>query len=189
MATPQIVVIGTSLGGLNALEILLDGLGSSYPLPIVIVQHRAKSRRELLSAVLRHHTKMKVLEPEDKEAMEGSCVYIAPADYHLLVEPGHFALSLEPPVSYARPSIDVLFESAAGSYGAGVVSIVLTGNNSDGAQGAAYVKAAGGMVIVQDPAESESASMPRATMARVDVDHVLKLEEIAPFLRKLVDGK
>jgi two-component system chemotaxis response regulator CheB len=182
---PQIIVVGTSLGGLKALETLFGGLSYAFPTPIAVVQHRAKSSRDTLAEILQLHTALKVREVEDKDRLEPGTVYIAPADYHLLIEVGHCALSLDPPVSYARPSVDVLFESAADAYGAGVIGVVLTGNNTDGAKGCARIQEAGGTVIVQEPSECESPTMPNSAIAAVKVDHVLRLAKIAPRLIEL----
>jgi two-component system chemotaxis response regulator CheB len=179
---PRIVVIGTSLGGLVALETLLGGLNRQFRVPIAVVQHRGKKSGGMLANLLQQRTPLTVKEVEDKETLEESSVYIAPADYHLLIERGYCTLSLEAPLNFARPSIDILFESAALTYGSGVIAVVLTGNNADGARGAAQVKARGGLVIVQDPDECESGAMPQSTMAAVKVDYVLKLAEIAPCL-------
>ncbi|HLK57259.1 MAG TPA: chemotaxis protein CheB [Chthonomonadaceae bacterium] len=181
----DIVVIGTSTGGLMALEILLSGLPRNFALPIAIVQHRSVDSGEMLCIILRRHSRLPVLEPHDKEAILPGRVYMAPPDYHLMVEEGAFALSTEGPVSYARPSIDVLFESAADAYRAGVIGVVLTGANQDGARGAVRIKARGGVVVVQDPATAECPVMPQATQERVAVDWTLPLEEIVSCLVRL----
>lgn len=181
----ELVVIGTSAGGLTALETLLSGLPADFPLPLVLVQHRSVDSGEMLGTLLRRHCLLPVREPQDKEPMLPGRVYLAPPDYHLLVEAGGFALSTDRPVRYARPSIDVLFESAADAYGAGVIGIVLTGANSDGARGAERIKARGGVVMVQEPTTAECPIMPRATLDRVTVDRVASLEEIAADLVRL----
>ncbi len=178
----RVIVVGASMGGLNALETILSGLTAEFPLPIAIVQHRSKSPRDMLAVLLQDHTSLTVREAEDKDPLKPAHVYLAPADYHLLLEPGQCTLSLEPPVNYARPSIDVLFESAAESYGEGVMAVVLTGNSADGARGAARVKAMGGIVLVQDPHHSESSKMPMAAIASSKIDYILKLEEIASIM-------
>jgi two-component system, chemotaxis family, protein-glutamate methylesterase/glutaminase len=167
--TPSIVVVGTSLGGLHALQLLLGGLPRGFAVPIVIVQHRGKHPDDALSRILSAHCMLAVHEPLDKDPIEPGHVYIAPADYHLLVERGSLALSTEAPVNYARPSIDVLFESAAESYGGGVVGIVLTGANHDGAAGASLIQQRGGRVLVQDPASAESRPMPLAALTATGV--------------------
>jgi two-component system chemotaxis response regulator CheB len=123
-----------------------------------------------------------VSDPDDKTPLEPDHVYIAPPDYHVLVEAGHLALSTEAPVQYARPSIDVLFESVADAYAERAVGIVLTGANADGASGLALIKRRGGVAIVQDPATSEKRAMPDAAIAATHADAVLPLEEIPAFL-------
>jgi len=178
----ELVVIGTSLGGLSALEILLSGLSPELDVPIAVVQHRSAEGRDTLSNVLQMRSGFPVSEPDDKDPIEPGRVYMAPADYHLLVTRGSFSLSTEPRVRYARPSIDVLFESAAYAYGAGLVGIILTGANDDGAAGLACVKAHGGFTIVESPLTAESPVMPRAAIAAAQVDKVLPIDEIAAFL-------
>jgi two-component system chemotaxis response regulator CheB len=165
----SVVVVGSSLGGLHALGLLLRGLPAGFPAPIVIVQHRGKDPDDALRRLLSVQSQLPVSEPIDKERVVPGHVYIAPADYHLLLERGSFALSTEAPVHYARPAVDVLFESAAESYGAGVVGVVLTGANHDGAAGAAKIKRYGGRVIVQDPESAESRPMPLAAIAATGV--------------------
>jgi two-component system chemotaxis response regulator CheB len=147
----ELAVIGTSLGGLQALEIMLSGLPPDLPIAIAIVQHRHKTSQNELVYFLQQFSKLPIMEPEDKQEIIPGCVYLAPADYHLLVEPGHFALSTDAPVNYARPSIDVLFESAADTYGDRVIGIILSGASHDGAYGLAKIKALGGLAIIQDP--------------------------------------
>lgn len=181
---PEIIVIGASLGGLRALQTVLGGLQSDFPIPIAVVQHRSKTDIVSLARVLQLRNSLTLKEAEDREKFLSGRVYLAPADYHLIVESGHCGLSLEAPVNYARPSVDVLFESAALTYGESVVGVILTGNNSDGAEGAARIKAHGGIIVVQDPNDCEASGMSQATMAATQVDHVLKLSEIGPFLNK-----
>jgi len=135
--------------------------------------------------MVQRHSAVRMREPRDKEAIVPGQVYLAPADYHLLVEPGAFALSTEGPVRHARPSIDVLFESAADAYAQRVIAVILTGTSRDGAQGAARVKERGGFVVVQEPATAEGTRMPEAAIAATAVDQVLPLPEIAPFLASL----
>jgi two-component system chemotaxis response regulator CheB len=180
-----IVVVGTSLGGLRALETLLSGLPEAFPLPVAIVQHRGACGGEALPERLQRQSALPVREPEDKEVMLPGQVYLAPADYHLLVERGSFALSTEGPVCYARPSIDVLFESAADTYADEVIAVILTGAGKDGAQGAVRVKERGGFLLVQEPATAESSVTPEAVLATAEVDRILPLPEMAPFLASL----
>jgi len=177
-----LVVVGTSTGGLHALTRLLGALPASYRLPILIVQHRSKDSDERLTGLLRATSHLPVREPEDKEPIRSPGVYLGPPDYHLLVEPDSIALSTEGPVAYSRPSIDVLFESAAYSYGSGVIGVLLTGANQDGTRGLQAIKSRGGYVIVQDPESAESGYMPKHAMMNVLADRVLGLEQIAAEL-------
>lgn len=188
MSGERVVVVGTSTGGLAAMQVLLPGLAEGFPWPVVVVQHRSKEPGSELCRYLQRCCRREVSEPEDKEPIMAGRVYLAPRDYHLLVERGSFALSTEAPVYFARPSIDVLFESAADAYGAGVVGVVLTGANGDGARGLARIKAAGGVAVVQEPATARAPEMPRAAIEAADVDRVLPLPEIAPFLNGLGRG-
>ena len=179
---PEIIVVGASAGGLKALERLLAGLPPGFPIPIVAVQHRARESSDVYAEVLGKGSALPVREVEDDDALRAPGVYLAPPDYHVLIEPGRFALSIDEPVSYSRPSIDVLFESAADVYGARVLAVLLTGANADGAKGLVRVKQAGGYAIVQDPHTAESPEMPAAGIASAPVDRVLPLEEIAAEL-------
>jgi two-component system chemotaxis response regulator CheB len=200
----EIIVIGTSLGGLDALNLLLSGLPKSLPVSVAVVQHRYKSSDNMLSGFLQQHSLLPVVEAQDKEAMAPGRVYLAPADYHLLVEAGSFALSTEAPVCHARPSIDVLFESAADDYAENVIGVILTGASFDGAKGLAKIKARGGLAIVQEPATAISRIMPEAAIAELmsmspceraeenkgdvssgAVNWIMPLEDIAPLLVKL----
>ncbi|WP_193197539.1 chemotaxis protein CheB [Nostoc sp. MG11] len=181
----KIVVIGTSLGGLSALKIILGNLPADFSVPIAIVQHRHKESDETLNKLLQEHTLLPIREVEDKDEIKSGHVYLAPADYHLLIEPNHFALSTDEPVSYARPSIDVLFESAADIYAQQVIGVILTGANQDGVQGLKKVKARGGLTIVQEPATAESCIMPEAAISAVAVDYILSLSDIASKIVKL----
>jgi two-component system, chemotaxis family, protein-glutamate methylesterase/glutaminase len=182
MTAPALVAVGTSLGGLRALQILLRGLPVGFPPAVIIVQHRGRDADDVLVKLLQRSSALPISEPEDKEGIVPGRVYLAPSDYHILVERDRISLSTEELVHYARPSIDVLFESAAGAYGAELCCVVLTGANQDGARGAGRVKAQGGIVIAQDPDSAESRAMPQAAIAATKVDAVLPLEGIAPYL-------
>jgi two-component system chemotaxis response regulator CheB len=180
------IVVGTSLGGLRALSILLQGLpAKGFPLPIAVVLHRMKDTESALPDVLRLQSPLPVAEVLDKDPILPGKVYIAPADYHLLVEPTHFSLSVDEPVRFARPSIDVLFESAADVFGKTVIGIILSGASNDGAAGAVRIKAEGGRVIIQDPAEAEGRIMPQAVLNAVNIDYILPLKRIGPLLLEL----
>jgi two-component system chemotaxis response regulator CheB len=168
----DVIAIGASWGGLRAVGTVLDGLSDEVDAAIVVAQHRGPSTaRGALESLLQ----LRVRRP----------VYVAPADYHLLVERGHFALSTDERVSYARPSIDVLFESVAQAYRERAIGIVLTGANEDGAAGLAAIKARGGVAIVQDPEGAERRTMPDAALALTAADAVLPLAEIPMFLHGL----
>ena len=181
---PHLIGIGTSLGGSTALQVLLPTLPPDLTAAVVLVFHRAQGSDDTLVRFLRKHCRLPVEEAQDKTPIHPGRLYFAPADYHLLVEDDHFALSTEPPVSFARPSIDVLFESIADVFAARSVGVVLTGAGHDGAAGLSAIKRRGGLTIVQSPASAESSLMPNAALATGMVDKVLPLEEIVPFLTK-----
>jgi two-component system chemotaxis response regulator CheB len=185
---PRIVVVGASLGGLEAVQALLGGLPAGFRSPIALVQHRAPQFDGHLLDLLNGHSALPVIEPDDKEPIVPGRVYLAPPGYHLIVERDFLSLSLDPPVLFARPSIDVLFESAADSYDADVVAVMLTGSNDDGASGAAAVKRAGGRVVIQDPATARAPSGPLAVLERVAVDGVFPVEAIATWLTAFCHG-
>jgi len=186
---PRLIAVGTSLGGFMALQTVLGGLPADFPLPVTVVQHRGPDTDDTFISMLQKKTALRVEEAEDKSELAGGRVYLAPSDYHLLVEPGHIALSTEGPVVSARPSIDVLFESAADAYPGGVVGLLLTGASKDGAVGLLRIKKSGGFTIVQDPATAECSVMPAAAIAIGAADKVLPLGEISRFLVELVHSK
>ena len=182
----EIIVIGGSMGGFHALQMVLSGLPKDFSLPVVIVQHRHPDAGDTLVMLLQRHSALPVDEAESQERLVPGHVYIAPADYHLLVGEGHLALSTEAPVSYSRPSIDVLFDSASFAYRDKVIGVLLSGANRDGADGVAQIKARGGVVVVQEPTTAENPIMPEAGIAAADIDEILPLSAIAPFLVNLV---
>jgi two-component system, chemotaxis family, protein-glutamate methylesterase/glutaminase len=187
--TYELIAVGTSWGGLSALSRFLDDLPPEVEQPIVVAQHRsAESHDGGLGSLLGGHTRRVVRDAEDKDRLERGHVYLAPPDYHLLVERGSLALSTDEAVHFARPSIDVLFESAADAYGEQAIGIILTGANDDGASGLARIKQRGGVAIVQDPETSERRRMPDAALEAVDADAVLRLEEMGKFLYGLCCG-
>jgi two-component system, chemotaxis family, protein-glutamate methylesterase/glutaminase len=185
----DLVVVGTSWGGLAALRTLVAGLPDTFRMAVVLVQHRHKDSDHLLRVLLQERTALEVCEVEDKMPLEHGRIYVAPPDYHTLVEPGHFSLSTEAPVRYSRPSIDVTFSSAADSYGHRVVGIVLTGANADGAEGLRQISDRGGMAVVQDPATAESPTMPAAAVKAVPRARVMPLAGIIAFLEALPAGE
>jgi len=184
----DIVVIGTSTGELKALQTLLSGLPAEFPLPIVVVQHRGKDAESGLCQFLNRWSTNPVMEPEDKEPLKAGRVYLAPREYHLLLEKRSLALSTDPAVAFARPSIDVLFESAADEYQARAIGVILTGANRDGARGLAAIKSRGGLTIVEEPASATCRELPDAAIALTQADWILPLKWIAPRLQKLVES-
>ena len=184
----DLMVVGTSWGGLAALRTLVSGLPADFGMAVILVQHRHKDSDHLLRSLLQERTALPVCEVEDKMPIEQGCVYVAPPDYHTLVEPGHFALSTEAPVRYSRPSIDVTFLSAADSYGHRTVGIILTGANADGAEGLRRISDRGGMAIVQTPDTAESAPMPTAAVKAVPRAKVMSLDEMVKFVAVLPTG-
>lgn len=181
----DLVVMGTSWGGLAALRTIVGALPADYPIPVVIVQHRHRDSDAMLARFLQGHTGLCVCEVEDKQPVEAGKVFIAPADYHLFVEPGFFSLSIDAPVRYSRPSIDVAMMSTADAYGHRAVGIVLTGANADGAAGLRRMADAGAMTVIQDPETAEMPVMPRAAMQSVPTARVFPLDRIADFLQQL----
>jgi two-component system chemotaxis response regulator CheB len=185
MARAELVVMGASWGGLKAFGVVLGALPPDLDATIVIAQHRAPSSTGGLSQVLQHNSALPLCDVEDKEEMHPGTVYLAPPDYHVIVERGHLALSLDERVQFSRPSIDVLFESAAKAYGPRVAGVVLTGANADGAEGLRAIKRAGGFTVVQDPETAENPVMPKAAIASGAADKVLPLSDIAAFVVEL----
>ena len=186
MATPQAIVIGCSAGGLTALESMFAALDPALPQAIVACCHTGSSTVDLLCELLGDHARAPVVEAREREPLQGGVIHIAPSGYHLLVEANRrFSLSVDERVSFARPSIDVLFDSAAEAYGDTLIGIVLTGANRDGAEGLSRIRRLGGLAIVQDPAEAEVPAMPQAALDLAGADHCLPLAAIAPLLNRL----
>jgi two-component system chemotaxis response regulator CheB len=181
----QLVIIGCSLGGLNAMRVFLTGLSNDFDLPIILVQHRDKSPNLMLSRMLQRSTHLKVDDVEDGMEIKGGKLYIAPASYHLLVERNSFSLSTELPVHYAMPSIDVAFESAARSYKKSLIAVVLTSSSTDGADGAAIVESRGGFVIVQNPISAENPTLSKAVIEKTKSPFIASLEDIPTKLSEL----
>ena len=184
MLRPELVVVGCSLGGLEAIQNLLAALPPTMP-AMAIVQHRLAGDEDRLTRLLRAHSRMPVIEPDDKTPITPGHVYIAPADYHLLIEVGSFALTVDPPVKFARPSIDILFETAARAYGPRVIGVVLTGASDDGADGAKVLRDRGGLLIVQDPKSAMSPIAPKAAIERAGADKIRSLAELPSTLATL----
>jgi two-component system, chemotaxis family, protein-glutamate methylesterase/glutaminase len=184
--TPPLVVVGASWGGSAALARLLGLLGDDVGFAVGVVLHRAPGSSEwALPGHLQRHSQLQVSEATDKEPFRAGHVCVAPGDYHLLVETDCFSLDVEDPVSHSRPSVDVLFETAAHSLGSSVTAVVLTGNGRDGAAGITAVARVGGVTVAQDPAEAERPEIPSAAIGTGAVTHVLPLAGIADLLLRL----
>ena len=178
--TGKAVVIGASAGAVQALSQILPVLPGNFPLPVFVTVHVPPRRDNALVQLLAAKCALQVREAEDKDMALGGTIYLAPANYHLLVEAGGtLALSSEEPVNHSRPAIDVLFETAADAYGPMLAAIVLTGANHDGAAGLSAVSARGGLAIVQDPRSAEIATMPEAAIAACPTAKVMDLDRIA----------
>ncbi len=182
----DVVVVGVSAGALEALSTILPRLPKNYPRAIIVVVHLPPDKKSLMAPLLQSKCSMRVIEAEDKEPVLPGTVYIAPPDYHLLAEPNaSLSLSAEEPILYSRPSIDLLFETAADAYGSRAIGIVLTGANHDGAQGLAAIAAAGGTVLVQHPETAYARAMPEAAIRSCPDAQVLSLEQIAAYLQEI----
>lgn len=182
----EAIVIGVSAGGMNAMKTILSSLPAEYGIPLILVQHIGPRSDGTWIRVLRDFSKIKIKEAEEKEKIEPGTVYVAPPNYHLLIEKDKtISLSTSERVNFSRPSIDVLFESASDAYGDGLIGIVLTGANSDGAKGLKKIKENGGLAIVQDPLYSEVSLMPESAIRAGPVDYILFLEKIAELLIRL----
>jgi two-component system chemotaxis response regulator CheB len=184
--TYRAIAAGVSMGGVEALRVLLGGLPADFPLPLLIVHHISPDSGSDMASFHDSCCALRVKEADEEEAIIPGTAYLAPANYHLLVErDGHLMLSTDLPVNFARPSIDVLFESAAYAFGSALIGIVLTGGGTDGSKGLKTIQDHGGLVIVQDPEDAEMEFMPRHALAAVKADYVLPLREISPLLCRL----
>jgi two-component system, chemotaxis family, protein-glutamate methylesterase/glutaminase len=184
--TIEAVVIGASAGGVQALLTLLSDLPASFRLPMVAVLHLPDDRDSELAEIFQHRLAITVREAADKESIAPATLYFAGSGYHLSVEMDRsFSLSCEAPVHYARPSIDVLMESAADAYGAGLAGILLTGANFDGAAGLAKIRQRGGLTVVQDPVEAQVRTMPDAAIRKRQPNLILTLDGIRRLLLQL----
>jgi two-component system, chemotaxis family, protein-glutamate methylesterase/glutaminase len=181
----SIITVGTSWGGLAALTRMLGDFPEDFTVPIVVVQHRSKESERLLSQLLQDATSLRVCEIEDKDPLCPGTVHLAPSNYHVMVEAGYLSLTIEEPVRFSRPSIDVLFTSAGDAYRSEAIGVVLTGANEDGSRGLAHIAKRGGRALVQDPKTAEIPIMPEAAVRAVPNAEVLPLEAIAPRLISL----
>jgi two-component system chemotaxis response regulator CheB len=180
----SVVAVGTSWGGLAALTSLLGGLPADFRIPVVVVQHRSNDSERLLSQLLQDATDLRVCEIEDKDELTAGTVHLAPANYHVLIEEGYASLSVEEPVRFSRPSIDVMLTSAADTYRSAAIGVVLTGANEDGARGLAQIARRGGRALVQDPKTAEIPIMPAAAIRAVPTAEVLQLD---PMVSRLIE--
>lgn len=185
MSQVDVIAIGASAGGVEALGVLLPALPKGFTASVVVVLHLPPDRESLLVELFSHRCALPVREPEDKEPLAPGTIYFAPPGYHLLVERDKtFSLSLEPPVNFSRPSIDVFFESVAYSLGPRAMGLLLTGANDDGARGLKALQQKGGRVWVQSPDDAQNRQMPQAALAQVVPDAVLTLEQLAAQLKQ-----
>ena len=183
---PEVVVIGASAGALDALSAILPMLPGNFPLSVVVVVHVPPDRPSALAELFAAKCSLTVKEVEDKEHLVSGTVYFAPPDYHVLIEADRrLSLSSEEPVLFSRPSIDVLFETAADAIGPALIGIVLSGANGDGANGLRAVIDAGGTGLVQNPATAFSSAMPEAAIQACPSAQVLSLAAIAEYLKKV----
>ncbi|WP_449468251.1 chemotaxis protein CheB [Stenotrophomonas humi] len=183
---PEIVVVGCSAGGLSALHVMLGGLSGPLSVPMVVVCHSGSEDMRVFCELLESRSGLPVQEAEERLLPEPGNIYVAPAGYHLLLERDkRFALSVDPRVAFSRPSIDVLFESAAEVWRHGVLAVLMTGANADGAEGCATVRRAGGTVVVQDPDTAQVPVMPAAALELAGADYCLPLPEISLLLESL----
>ncbi len=180
--TIHAVVMGGSAGAIEALNVILPALPADFPVPVAVVLHVLPTKPSLLTNVLGPRCSLKIKEAEDKEPLLPSTVYVASPNYHLLIERQHtFSLSCDAPVHYSRPSIDVLFESAADAYGSHLLGVLLSGANQDGVRGLAAITQQGGLSVVQSPETAAVNTMPQAALDAFEPTYVLPLPEIAPF--------
>ena len=179
------MVIGVSAGGLKALSTIFSHLPAKFPFSVIVVQHTHPTSDDFLARHLNEVCRLKVKQADEKERIVSGVIYIAPPNYHLLIEEDKtFSLTVDAPVNFARPSIDVLFESAADAYKKNLIGIILTGGNDDGSRGLKSIRESGGLAIVQDPKTAEVEAMPLAALAAASPDYVLSLEKIEDFLKR-----
>jgi len=182
------VVIGVSAGGLHALIHILGNLPKDYFIPIIVVQHRGKDHKELLEDVLQTKCLLQVKQADEKEFIRAGCIYIAPPNYHLLIEQDKtFSLTSDVYVKHSRPSIDLLFTTAAEVYKRELVGIILTGASSDGAEGLLEIKRSGGYTIAQDPLTAEYPYMPQSSIDIGAIERILTLDEITSYLIRIYE--
>lgn len=182
----EAIVIGVSSGGMNVLKIISAALPIDFKIPIIIVQHVGAHSDSKWIQLLNEKSNLLIKEADEKEKIEKGTMYIAAPNYHLLIEKDKtFSLTIDERVNFARPSIDVLFESAAEAYREKLIGIVLTGSNNDGTKGIIRIKECGGLTIIQDPKTAESPYMPKSAIDAIEADYILSLEDIVELLIKI----
>ena len=181
----DIIVVGTSAGGVEALRVLVAGLPKDFPGSVFVVMHTAPDSPGVLAQILDRWCPLPVANAVNHERIQPGRVYVAPPDHHLLLEPGRVRVTRGPKENRFRPAIDPLFRSAAQTYGPRVVGVILTGGLDDGTSGLWAVKRLGGMAVVQDPEEAFMPSMPLSALGQVEVDYTLPVAEVAPLLVRL----
>lgn len=185
----EAIVMGVSSGGMNAMKVMFSLLPQNFYTPIIIVQHIGARTDNHWIKLLNDKSKQHVKEADEKEKIENGRIYVAPSNYHLMIEKNKtFSLSIDERVNFARPSIDVLFETAAEAYQNKLIGVVLTGSNSDGTNGIKRIQQCGGLTIVQDPQTAESSHMPASAIEAIKPDYILPLEEIIKLLVKLTSN-
>ena len=182
----EAIVIGVSSGGMNAMQVMFSILPKDFNTPIIIVQHIGARSDNQLIKILNDKSNLQIKEADEKEKIENGKVYIAPPNYHLMIERDKtLSLTIDERVNYARPSIDILFESAAEAYRDKLIGVILTGSNSDGTVGFKKINEYEGLTIAQDPKTAESAYMPASAIAAIKPDYILSLEDIIKLLIKI----
>lgn len=182
-ATDKLVVIGGSAGGLDVILRTLPDIGLRLPVAVIIVLHRKVNNDGALVELLATRTQIPVKEAEEKEPIKAGVIYVAPADYHLLIEEDRtFSFDFSEKINYSRPSIDVVFDTASEAFGPGLVCILLSGANADGVNGLKAASERGGVIAVQDPESAEVSYMPRQAIERMQIDNVLQIDQIAGFI-------
>ncbi|MBI2279168.1 MAG: chemotaxis protein CheB [Bacteroidetes bacterium] len=182
----EAIVIGVSSGGMNAMKILFSALPADFNIPITIVQHISPRSDNQWIKLLNDKSNLHIKEADEKEKIEPGNIYISPPNYHLMIERDKtFSLTIDERVNFARPSIDVLFESAAEAYNNNLIGVVLTGSNNDGTKGIKRIKECGGLAIIQNPETAESSYMPASAIAAIKPDYILSLEDITELLIKI----
>jgi two-component system, chemotaxis family, protein-glutamate methylesterase/glutaminase len=184
------IVIGISTGGIGTLKPLLGALPAEFPLPLIIVQHLSRDTGDKLALLLDGLCAIHVKEADEEEFPVAGSVYLAPPNYHLLIEPdGSFSFSTDAAVNFSRPSVDVLFETAAEAFGSGVIGVVLTGAGFDGSQGLKRIKERGGIAVVQDPQDATASSMPKHAIMAVEPDYIVTLAALPQLFIRLSESE